>query len=114
MKKAIEILEQHIRSYRSMVELYEAQPHNHAVTEYSAKQAGEHIRDLEWAIAALKAAETGQRPPNIQSVGEAPQICRVCGGHDGIHNEVTEAGGGGMNLVPCPRWDGTPGKLHTL
>jgi hypothetical protein len=57
--------------------------------------------------------ESASTSTNIRSVGEAPQICRVCGGHDGIHNEVTEAGGGGMNLMPCPRWDGTPGKLHT-
>ena len=57
MKKAIEILEQHIRSYRSMVELYEANPHNQAITEYSAKEAAQNIDTLQAAVAALKLAE---------------------------------------------------------
>ena len=57
MKKAIEILEQHIRSYRSMVELYEANPRNQAITEYSAKDAAQNIVTLQAAVAALKTAE---------------------------------------------------------
>lgn len=54
VKKAIEILEQHIRSYQSMIELYEAQPHNQAITEYSAKEAEKNIIELRAAVAVLK------------------------------------------------------------
>jgi hypothetical protein len=54
MKKAIEILEQHIKSYQSMVELYEDQPHNQAITEYTANEAKKHIIELRAAVAALK------------------------------------------------------------
>lgn len=57
MKKAIEILEQHIMSYRSAVELYEDNPRNQAITEYSAKEAAKNIVSLQAAVAALKTAE---------------------------------------------------------
>ena len=57
MKKAIEILEQHIRSYRGAVELYEANPGNQAISDYSAKDAARNIIDLQAAVAALRAVE---------------------------------------------------------
>jgi len=64
MKKAIEILEQHIRSYRSMIELYEANPYNQAITEYSAKESANCIVELQAAVATLNAEITGQLSPN--------------------------------------------------
>jgi hypothetical protein len=53
MNKAIEILRQHINSYHAMIELYEAQPHNQAITEYTAKEAERYIKELLSAIAVL-------------------------------------------------------------
>jgi hypothetical protein len=40
-----------------MVELYEANPRNQAITEYSAKDAAQNIVTLQAAVAALKTAE---------------------------------------------------------
>jgi len=64
MKKAIEILESSIRNYRNMVELYEANPGNQAVTKHTADKATTYIVELGYAVAALKAMETGQPAPN--------------------------------------------------
>ena len=61
MKKAISILHQHIGSYHSMIELYEANPHNQAITEYTANEAKKNIVELQAAIAALEMAEV-QKP----------------------------------------------------
>lgn len=55
MKKATNILESYVKTYKSVIELYEAQPNNQAVTEYSANQAKVYIQELNEAIAILNA-----------------------------------------------------------
>ena len=67
MKKAISILHQHIGSYHSMVELYEANPHNQAITEYTANEAKKNIVELQAAIAALEMAEVQKPSTNNRS-----------------------------------------------
>jgi hypothetical protein len=79
MKKAIEILDQHIRSYRSMVEMYEANPHNQAVTEYSAKEAAKHVVTLQAAVAALIAAETCECYEAAFILNTGFNFCPTCG-----------------------------------
>lgn len=56
MKKAVEILNQYVRTYQSQIELYEANPHNQAITKYSADKAKEYIIELKAALLVLSAA----------------------------------------------------------
>jgi hypothetical protein len=60
-----------------MVEMYEANPHNQAVTEYSAKEAAKHVVTLQAAVAALSAAETGQQlqAKIAEAIGAVRGLC---------------------------------------
>ena len=53
MKTAIELLKEHVRSYQSMIDLYEHDHHNQAVTEYTANEAKKSTTDLNMAITVL-------------------------------------------------------------
>jgi hypothetical protein len=57
MKKAIETLENTIRTYKSISETYDYNPHNQAVTEYTANEAKNNIVDLKKAVEVLKLFE---------------------------------------------------------
>ena len=59
MKKAISILEEHIKMYQNIADLYKTNPHNQAVTEYTAKEVKKHIMNLQTAVASLKNSGTG-------------------------------------------------------
>lgn len=104
------------------------------VEEYMEDQAPKSIHDAFNRIksALLNQGAVANEPPTEQSTGETPQICRVCGGHDGIHNEATEAGGDGMSgraantaesakqtdavadLNFCLNFDGVPQTVRNL
>ena len=55
MKKALEILRSEIRSRESMIELFTHNPHNQAITEYTANKAKEDIEGLKKAVTVLYA-----------------------------------------------------------
>ncbi len=54
MKKAIEILKSYVKTYQSHIELYEYNPHNQAISEYSANEAKKNIIELNQAIVILE------------------------------------------------------------
>lgn len=65
MKNVIRLLQSGIRARKEMIDLYEHNPHNQAVNEYTANEARKDIVEFEKAITALESSNNEGEMPAI-------------------------------------------------